>query len=120
MRSHRRVSGGGFRVKACGARRSRALTPESKSKRAEGRMRKTGVLLLAGCGLLIALGGMAAAQVAPAGATGAAVAAPEPAFGDAATLYPGTREYVWTFYVAVLTTEPVDVVTRVLVPGVRS
>ena len=73
-------------------------------------MRKRGFFLAAACGLLIASGG-ASAQTAPVAA---------PAFAAPATVYAGTREYVWTVYVPSLTIERVEVVTRVLAPTVRS
>lgn len=73
-------------------------------------MRKNRLGLAAGCAFAIATGaGIAAAQTAPPGAT----------FGAPATVYPGTREYVWTFLVPVLTTERVDVVTRVRAPSLH-
>jgi hypothetical protein len=61
----------------------------------------------AGCGVLLAIGGgSAAAQAAPA-------TNPAPAFGAPVTVYASTREYVWTLYVPVLTTEHVAVVVQV-------
>ncbi len=75
-------------------------------------MRTDNLLPRAGCALLLALGaGIASAQKAP---------DPAPAFGAPVTVYPGTREFVWTFQVPVLSVERVDVVTRVLAPRVRS
>lgn len=76
-------------------------------------MRKNTLSWAAGCGLLIAIGaGFAAAQSAP-------TAAPAATFGAPVTVYPGTREYVWTFSVPVLTSERVAVVTHVQVPHVH-
>jgi hypothetical protein len=76
----------------------------------EQRMRKNRLSLAAGCAFAIATGsGIAAAQTAPSGAT----------LGAAATVYPDTREYVWTFLVPVLSTERVDVVTKVKTPSLR-
>ncbi len=73
-------------------------------------MRKLRSWLLAACGLPLALGGsLAPAQTAPASDAPASV----PAVGAPVTLYPGTREYVWTLYVPVLTTERLAVVVRV-------
>ncbi len=66
--------------------------------------------MLAACGLPLALGGsVAPAQTAPA----SDAPAPVPAVGAPMTLYPGTKEYVWTLYVPVLTTERIAVVVRV-------
>lgn len=66
--------------------------------------------LLAACGLPLALGGgVALAQTAPPNDA----PAPMPAVGAPVTLYPGTREYVWTLYVPVLTTERLAVVVQV-------
>lgn len=62
----------------------------------EQRMRKNRLSLAAGCAFAIA--------------TGAAIAA---------TVDSGTREYVWTFLVPVLTTERVDVVTKMQTPSLR-
>ncbi|HEV3239228.1 MAG TPA: hypothetical protein VG429_02405 [Casimicrobiaceae bacterium] len=85
-------------------------------------MRTDKLSLRAGCGLLLALGAtIASAQNVPEPETSAAQAArPAPGFGSPATAYAGTREFVWTFLVPVLTIERVDVVTRVLAPHVRS
>jgi hypothetical protein len=75
------------------------------------RMCKSGLFLPVACGLLMAIGGSARAQ--PPAVT-------EPAFAAPVTVYAGTREYVWTIYVPSLTTERVEVITRVLAPTVRS
>jgi len=73
-------------------------------------MRKLRSSLPAACGLLLAFGGsLATAQTTPAASDAPATL---PAFGAPVTLYPGTREYVWTLYVPVLTTERVAVVVR--------
>lgn len=75
-------------------------------------MRRNTLSLRTGCGLLIAIGsGIASAQTAP--------VAPVPAFAAPANVYPDTRQYVWKFYVPVLTTERLDVVVRVRAPSVR-
>lgn len=64
-------------------------------------------------GLLIAVGaGCAFAQPAP-------TAGPAPVFGAPVTVYAGTREYVWTLSVPVLTTERVPVTLQVLALHLR-
>jgi len=74
-------------------------------------MRKMRHSLRAACGLLLAVGGsLAAAQTTAAQSAPPAMA---PAFGAPVTVYAGTREYVWTLYVPVLTTERVAVVVQV-------
>lgn len=76
-------------------------------------MGQTRVLWRAGCGLLMAVGSSCAfTQPAPA-------AGPVPAFGAPVTVYAGTREYVWTLYVPVLTTERVAVTVHVLALHLR-
>jgi hypothetical protein len=75
-------------------------------------MRKRGLFLRAAGGLLIAIGGSAASPQTP--------PITEPAFAAPVNVYAGTREYVWTIYVPSLTSERVEVVTRVLAPTVRS
>jgi hypothetical protein len=61
----------------------------------------------AACGLLMVIG------------SGCACAQQAPAFGAPVTVYAGTREYVWTLSVPVLTTERVPVVIQVLALHLR-
>ncbi len=80
-------------------------------------MRKTRPSLLAACGLLLAFGSSVdLAQTTPAQS---AAPAAMPAFGAPVTVYAGTREYVWTLYVPVLTTERVAVVVQLPTLHVR-
>ena len=75
-------------------------------------MRRNGLFMRVAGGLLIAIGsGAASAQTSPIA---------EPAFAAPANVYAGTRDYVWTIYVPSMTTERVEVATRVLAPTVRS
>ncbi|HEX9275944.1 MAG TPA: hypothetical protein VGA51_06035 [Casimicrobiaceae bacterium] len=74
-------------------------------------MRKTALFIVAASGLLIALGSgfeTAGAQALP------------PASGAAATVYGGTREYRWTFYVPVMTLERREIIVQAPATTVRS
>lgn len=80
-------------------------------------MRTNRLSLPAGCGLLIAIGcGIASAPIAT---SAAPPAAPAPAFAAPASIHAGTREYVWTVYLPVVTTEHVEAVIEVLAPRVH-
>jgi hypothetical protein len=81
-------------------------------------MRKNGSLLPAACGLLVGIGaGLATAQTAPAADAAAESAR---AFDAPITVYPGTKQYVWTLYVPELETERVAVVANVPVLHMRA
>src|SRR6266542_5111948 len=96
---------------SCNKRPQAAPSPRWLVQQPESPMRKTDLFIVAAADLLIALGVSCEtvwAQTLP------------PASNGTATLYGGSREYRWTFYVPVMTFERREIVVQVPATTVRS